>query len=604
MLQLSIQDYEGKSTLIPLTEGEFTVGRDENNAICLTERNVSRNHARIVASNGHVTIDSVSATYGTRFNSLLLREKQAFKPGDVVQIGDYVLEIVGGDGRPVPRDTALVDEQAEARPAPSEVSNATAIVNLADIQSAIGPAGDATGIGDGEQPRLVVESENLRGLEFRVARTPIVLGRVSDTADLVIDHRSISKEHARLTRRPDGAWEVLDLGSANGIKVNGEPYSKSLLRSGDRLTLGHVTLRFLAAGVAAPAVQAAPRKSGGKGILIGVLALVVLLAGAAIALLVLRGGDVEKPRAEDRQTGQPEEAPAAEKAPAAVEAAPLDDSKETLKKIRKLRAKGMLQVANDAVLAYQQEHPGDAEGGVLAATIEAELKAQETLTALEGKVDSAPAQTLAAAQDLAEQLTEDSPLEARAEALQAKARAKAAADHVDQAERAIKRRHCEKAQALVEVALELAPEDADVKRVAAAAEACEDSAGGRPSRRPKTQRKPKPEPAAVAPKPAPKPKVAPKPTPAPKPAPAAAMSGKDYYTAGRRAALAGNKAEALDMFKKAVANGYGRANGKLASLYYQTGNKAACAKHGRLYLNRYPDAGDAPQIEGLIEQCK
>ena len=60
----------------------------------------------------------------------------------------------------------------------------------------------------------------------------------------------------------------------------------------------------------------------------------------------------------------------------------------------------------------------------------------------------------------------------------------------------------------------------------------------------------------------------------------------------------------MDLFKKAVSNGYGRAHGKLASIYFQLGNKGACAKHGRAYLNRYPDAGDAPSIEGLLEKCK
>ena len=609
MLQLSIQDYEGKSTLIPLTEGEFTVGRDESNAICLTERNVSRNHARIVASNGHVTIDSVAATYGTRFNSLLLRERQQFKPGDVVQIGDYVLELVGGDGRAIPRDTALVDEQEEARPAPgpAAVSNATAIVNLADIQSAISPAGDAAGIGEGEQPRLVVESENLRGLEFRVTRTPLVLGRVSDTADLVIDHRSISKEHARLTRRNDGTWEILDLGSANGIKVNGEPYSKSLLRSGDRLTLGHVTLRFLAAGVAAPPVQAAPPKSGGKVVMIAALALVVLLAGAAVAFLVLRGGQAPSPGVQDQPDEAPQEEPPSKEAEAPDPASPpLDDGKETLNKIRKLRAKGMLQVARDAVQAYQQEHPGDAEGGVLAATIEAELKTETTLAGLEGKVDKAPAETYQAVGELLEQLTDGSPLLVRAEALQASSRAKAATQTVAQAQRALKKGQCDKAQALSEVALELAPDDPAAQQVAEAAKDCDSGAAARPPRSHRTERKHKPEPApaVVKPAPAPKPKVVAPPTPPPTPAPAAAMSGKDYYSAGRKAVLSGDKAGALELFKKAVANGYGRANGKLASLYFQLGNKAACAKHGRQYLNRYPDAGDAPQIEGLIEQCK
>ena len=106
-------------------------------------------------------------------------------------------------------------------------------------------------------------------------------------------------------------------------------------------------------------------------------------------------------------------------------------------------------------------------------------------------------------------------------------------------------------------------------------------------------------------------KVRPPPSPSSAPArvgvpvePEAKLSGKGYHKAGRKALLGGDKRLAVQFFKKAVSNGYGRAHGKLASIYFQLGDKGACAKHGRAYLNRYPDAGDAPSIEGLLEKCK
>ena len=82
------------------------------------------------------------------------------------------------------------------------------------------------------------------------------------------------------------------------------------------------------------------------------------------------------------------------------------------------------------------------------------------------------------------------------------------------------------------------------------------------------------------------------------------MSAKDYYKAGRKAASSGDNRKAVSLFEKAVSAGYKRAHGKLARLYFQLGNKSKCALHGKRYINRYPDAGDAPQIEGLVEKCK
>ena len=47
MWKLVIEDDEGKRTLVPLTRDQYSVGRKEGNTIRLTERNVSREHARL-----------------------------------------------------------------------------------------------------------------------------------------------------------------------------------------------------------------------------------------------------------------------------------------------------------------------------------------------------------------------------------------------------------------------------------------------------------------------------------------------------------------------------------------------------------------------------
>ena len=48
MWKLVIEDDEGKRTVVPLTRDEYSIGRKEGNTIRLTERNVSREHARLV----------------------------------------------------------------------------------------------------------------------------------------------------------------------------------------------------------------------------------------------------------------------------------------------------------------------------------------------------------------------------------------------------------------------------------------------------------------------------------------------------------------------------------------------------------------------------
>jgi len=56
VLKLTIEDDEGKTTVIPVIRDEMTIGRQEGNTIRLTERNVSRKHARLLRQNGVVYV--------------------------------------------------------------------------------------------------------------------------------------------------------------------------------------------------------------------------------------------------------------------------------------------------------------------------------------------------------------------------------------------------------------------------------------------------------------------------------------------------------------------------------------------------------------------
>ncbi|MBX5468605.1 MAG: FHA domain-containing protein [Thermoleophilaceae bacterium] len=70
----------------------------------------------------------------------------------------------------------------------------------------------------------------------------ILVGRSRD-CDLVIDDPNVSRRHAEL-RNQGGSWSVRDLGSTNGVKVNGRRVEQAVLQPGDELTLGLSKLRF------------------------------------------------------------------------------------------------------------------------------------------------------------------------------------------------------------------------------------------------------------------------------------------------------------------------------------------------------------------------
>ena len=69
-----------------------------------------------------------------------------------------------------------------------------------------------------------------------------VIGRSRD-CDVVVADPNVSRRHAELHLDERG-WSIVDLGSTNGIKVNGHRSDHALLRAGDRITLGVTDLTF------------------------------------------------------------------------------------------------------------------------------------------------------------------------------------------------------------------------------------------------------------------------------------------------------------------------------------------------------------------------
>src|ERR671927_1980070 len=64
-----------------------------------------------------------------------------------------------------------------------------------------------------------------------------VLGR-SRECDCVLPDPNVSRRHAALRRASNGDWQIVDLGSTNGVKVNDRLVERSRLRPGDEVTLG------------------------------------------------------------------------------------------------------------------------------------------------------------------------------------------------------------------------------------------------------------------------------------------------------------------------------------------------------------------------------
>jgi len=216
MWKLTIEDDEGKQTSLPLAHDEYALGRAESNSIRLTDRNISRNHAVLTKSGQDWMVRDFDSYNGTFVNGVRVVGEQVLRHGDMVQLGDYRLE--------------LVDEVLLQVPSPAPEGRGTTLSPLHT-----------------RPDRLVMIVGPTPGAEYPLDGDRLNIGR-SEECRISINHSSVSRNHAELIKIDKGRYEVIDQASANGIRINGVELRRGLLEAGDALELGDVRLRFVGAG--------------------------------------------------------------------------------------------------------------------------------------------------------------------------------------------------------------------------------------------------------------------------------------------------------------------------------------------------------------------
>ena len=158
--------------------------------------------------------------------ALVTRPTVEFKTDDRLTLGEFGIQtaLVGGPE----------DEEAPAAVAgPSAADFGHTMVYSPDREARPltpppGAAGRALLVGEGKRSVL--------------SGSRVLIGRSRD-CDITLEDPNASRRHAEI-RNEDGHWIVTDLGSTNGIKVNGRRVQEAVLQPGDELALGLARLRF------------------------------------------------------------------------------------------------------------------------------------------------------------------------------------------------------------------------------------------------------------------------------------------------------------------------------------------------------------------------
>jgi pSer/pThr/pTyr-binding forkhead associated (FHA) protein len=209
------QEYE-------ISKSEITIGRAQTNDIVLQDSKVSRAHARFEFNDkGEVEVHDLGSTNGVRVNGVRI-EKAVISPEDVIFIG----------GSEIRFERAAVDE-----------AEMTVIDTEADLDLTIANFTMPVAINDTSEDRLVIYTpDKTWEVPLSGKVDALTIGR-ADTNDIIIEHPSVSRVHARIVR-DHRTFVIKDLNSINGIWVGDVKREEVVLEDGVSVMLGYATLVF------------------------------------------------------------------------------------------------------------------------------------------------------------------------------------------------------------------------------------------------------------------------------------------------------------------------------------------------------------------------
>lgn len=279
---LIAEDGPFRGLVLNLEEGsEWVVGRDPDTCdFYLEDSTVSRKHAKITKSPEGILLKNLSRVNPTLVNDEEHAKAVLLKEGDRVQIGGSTFlfseEAVPELATPTPKKpkkkkggyddifgdldsteeetTSLSGETAlEAeKPPKNEPEELRSLEMPPEPERPETPAYDTifedTGSEDELPFNLVSEAPLLlkviagpnAGAEIGIEKgRSYTIGKDPNTSDIVFQDLSVSRNHARLTVGEDGVLRIEDLGSKNGVAVNGSVITEPKeITSQDLVALG------------------------------------------------------------------------------------------------------------------------------------------------------------------------------------------------------------------------------------------------------------------------------------------------------------------------------------------------------------------------------
>lgn len=197
----------GPSEPMEIGSAAIVLGRAPDCDVQVNDNQLSRRHCRFVPKGSSVLIEDLKSANGTRLNGVKLEKPSPLRPGDRVQLGGAEV-VFSLDGK-------LPDGVPAAGEAPDSIHLALkAVPDGVTLPQYIPLTADA-----------------------------MKVGRKAGN-DVVLRATVVSGEHCELIKTGN-AYRIRDLGSTNGVKINGTKVPDAILRNGDEIAFDTVSYVYV-----------------------------------------------------------------------------------------------------------------------------------------------------------------------------------------------------------------------------------------------------------------------------------------------------------------------------------------------------------------------
>ncbi len=228
MPQLLVQTPDGAQVQHRVEGTPYRIGRQADNHLVLKDNGVSKHHCELVQSGHRWNLKDLQSANGTIVNGIRTAES-ALSSGDLLTVGPFRITFqddVSDSATP----TEDEDDATWVGAKPQTPPRAGGVAQLGP-QGVPAPAAIP-------QAELEVLGGSLRGRRFPVPPHGLTLGAGAG-ADVVLDDPYASRRHAKVEWAV-GEFRVVDMGSTNGILMEGLTTREGRLRDGSRFQIGQL----------------------------------------------------------------------------------------------------------------------------------------------------------------------------------------------------------------------------------------------------------------------------------------------------------------------------------------------------------------------------